>query len=443
MTDSADMTRHLPGAGPIVRTLAACRRHAAALARGHVTWEAFCAITLASCLFLQRLALPAAGLKISVATPVVLALAAWALLEGTLVVEWRRLQMFLGLVAVALFSTAVHINVPIGIAPRISTTSLLYWLAVTAFATLRFRRPVDQDAFFAIASWFLQVMAIAGIAQFLLQFVGLGLFTFRDIIPDQFLIEEQYNVVIPMDSGMLKSNGFFEVEPSVFSQMMALGIMFEVLQGRRLLRLAVLFAGLLLSFSGTGWMVFGTFVAVLAVGAGRRGLFGAVMLVIIGTLAFTALSYALPDAAAMMTSRVNEFALPGSSGHLRFVTPFQAIEAVWQFAPWTAVTGVGPGAAELLAVPFLYSLESPVKILLEYGWGGLFFYMALLITGQRTRAQLILLLPCLVLLMVTGGYHQFSPILFPIVLVCDVAFLRDQPVKQDRLAPALRALQHA
>ena len=49
---------------------------------------------------------------------------------------------------------------------------------------------------------------------------------------------------------------------------------------------------------------------------------------------------------------------------------------------------------------------------------------AVLIRAARTRRQAILLVPSLVLLMFTGGYHQFSPILFLFILICDTAFLQ-------------------
>ena len=419
------------------------RQHLNALRRGDVTCEMLTAITLFSCLFLQRFAVPTGGgPKISLATPVVLGATLLALLSGHLVVERRRFALYLGLVAVALFSTAVAMNLQLAIAPRISNTSLLYWLAITGFAVFRFRRPMAERAFFGLVSDFLLVVAVAGILQFLLQFVGLRLFTFTGLVPDSFLIEEQYAVVIPMDAGF-RSNGFFTVEPSVFSQFMALAIAIEVQQHRRIRRIGVLFAGLLMSASGTGYLILAAFVAVLAVGAGRRGFIGAVVIGIAGVLAFIALSFALPSVAGMMTSRMDEFGMQGTSGNERFVTPFMALDAVWKFAPWTPLTGIGPGAAEQIAVPFFYRMNAPVKILLEYGFGGLFFYLAVLIAGRRTASQLILLLPCLVLLLLTGGYQQFSPVLFLIVLICDVAYLEPSRAAPGRRVQAGTQLLHA
>jgi hypothetical protein len=121
---------------------------------------------------------------------------------------------------------------------------------------------------------------------------------------------------------------------------------------------------------------------------------------------------------------MGEFSMPGTSGNERFVTPFMALSAVLADAPWTFLTGIGPGASEELTLPFFYRLNTPIKVLMEYGAGGLFFYLALLVSGTRPRRQWLLLAPMLTLLLLTGGYHQFSPVLFPVLLLGTVATLR-------------------
>jgi len=397
--------------------------------RGRLGVNAFTWGTLFCCLVLQRFAVPAGGLKISVATPLVLGLAAWAVASGTLVIERRRMALYCGLCAVALFSVAAKINLPLAIAPRMSTTSLAYWLAITAFAVLRFRHSVSEAAFFRIVSLALAALAVAGLAQFVLQFAGLSFFAFTGIVPGQFLIEEQYAVVIPMDHGLNRSNGFFLIEPSVFSQFMAVGVVVEALYSRRATYFALFFAALLSSSSGTGWMVLGSYIAVLAVSAGRRGLIGAILLAAGCALAFAALSVVLPDIADTMSGRMYEFTLPGTSGNERFVTPFMALRDLLGAAPWAFVTGAGPGGSEQLMVPYFYALNTPVKVLMEYGIFGLLFYLGLLTWGTRTKRQAMLLVPLMVLLLLTGGYHQFSPILFAVLLMGTVAFVHQDDAR--------------
>jgi len=394
---------------------------------GYVSCETLTWITLVSGLMLQRFVFPAGGsLKISIATPLVLGATGWALLCNSIVIERRRLSMYLGLLAVAFLSTAVQYNLPLAIAPRMSLTSLAYWLAITAFAVVRFRQPMGERTFFGMVSLAIQIVAVAGVAQFMLQFVGIRLFEFTGIVQDRFLNEDQFAVVLGLEGGLFRSNGFFLVEPSVFSQVMALGIIVEAQVFRRPGRFALFFAGLLMSVSGTGWLVLSSYVLVLAIGAGPRGLLGAIALAAAGAIAFGGLSLALPDIAEAMTSRLTEFTYAGTSGNERFVTPFMALNFVWTQAEWAAFTGTGPGSAEQLMVPFFYRMNAPVKILIEYGLFGLFFYLGLLLRGTRTSRQFFLLPPCLVLLLVAGGYHQFSPILFIVVLLCDCAFLKSE-----------------
>ena len=397
--------------------------------RGRLGVNAFTWGTLFCCLALQRLAVPAAGLKVSLATPLVLGLALWGLASGTLVIERRRMALYCGLCAVAMFSVATQVSLPLAMAPRMSTTSLAYWLGITAFAVLRFRHSVSETAFFRLVSLALAALAVAGLLQFALQFVGIGLFSFAGIVPDQFLIEEQYKVVIPIDRGLNKSNGFFLVEPSVFSQFMALAVVIEALYLRRAAYLVLFFAALLLSMSGTGWMVLGSYIAVLAISAGRRGLLGAILLAAGCALAFTALSFVAPDFADMMSGRMYEFTLPGTSGHERFVTPFMALQDLFNAAPWVSVTGIGPGASEQLMVPYIYHLNTPVKVLMEYGVFGLTLYLALLTWGTRPKRQSTLLVPLMALLLLTGGYHQFSPILFAVLLIGTVAYVREDEIR--------------
>ena len=117
--------------------------------------------------------------------------------------------------------------------------------------------------------------------------------------------------------------------------------------------------------------------------------------------------------------------------------------AVLEAAPRVVFTGIGPGAATDLVLPFRYWLNTPVKLLLEYGVLGLGFYLLLLLTATRTPRQTRLIVPLFVLLMFTGGYQQFSPILFPVLLLLDVAFLRADGRADESGRPRQRVSVHA
>ena len=99
-------------------------------------------------------------------------------------------------------------------------------------------------------------------------------------------------------------------------------------------------------------------------------------------------------------------------------------------APWAVLTGIGPGTSEHLALPYPYSMNSPTKILVEYGAVGLVLYLALLTSAARTARQRMLLLPVLVMLLFDGNWCQFPPVLFPALLIITVARLRETPAAQ-------------
>jgi hypothetical protein len=424
----------------LARTPAAAQPVSAATARAsasRLTASRFVVLVLLSCLVLQRFALPAGGgLEISLATPLVLGLSGWALGAGLLRIDRLRAAVFLGLCFVASVATAVHINLPLAIAPRFSIPSLIYWLAITGFGVFGLREPLPESVLFRLLLRCLALVAVAGLLQFAAQFAGLRLFAFSGVVPDRFLIEGQYNLVIPFGSGdALKSNGFFLVEPSVFSQFMAVGVIAEAIAFRRPAWLLLFLAGLLASASGTGWLVLGAYVAWTAIGSGLRGLWAALVVSLTAALTFVAASLVLPDVTGSLSSRLGEFSEPGSSGYDRFVTPVPAWRAVLKAAPWSFFTGIGPGASEQLLVPFVYTLNTPIKILTEYGLFGLLLYLGLLLCAQRSPWQAALTPPLLVLLLLTGGYHQFSPILFPVLLLINVVRLRrDEPAPQQQFA---------
>ena len=237
-------------------------------------------------------------------------------------------------------------------------------------------------------------MAVTGIVQFAAQFVGLRLFSFRGIVPASLLFEDGYNPQIPIGIGSLfKSNGGFMLEPSVFSQFMAFGLMLEVLVLRRPRVLALFTAGLVLSMSGTGWIVLAAFVISVAFSMGRRGIaIAAMTLALLGLLAGAATVLA-PNAAGAFASRLDEVVRPGTSGHLRFVTPFWLLNDVLTEEPSAALLGIGSGGSERVLRPYEYTVNTPVKIALDYGFPALAVYVVLLAAGRKTLAQRSVLLP--------------------------------------------------
>jgi hypothetical protein len=392
----------------------------------------FSVLIFLAALLLQRFGLPTSGSEIplSIVGPLGLLLGALWLLRGALVLDQRRVIALLALTAIGCLGTLMSMSAATARFAAVSWPSLFQFLVLSLFALLTFREAVDEERFFAAINGCILLVGVVGILQFLLQFAGISLFSFAEFgVPIRYTLEMYYNISNAVGfGGLYKANGFL-VEASVYSQFMALGLAIELVYFRRSRHLAIFALGLVLSFSGTGWMVLGAFVAGAVVRLGARGLmigFGALA---VSALALGVLAFTLPDQFEYFVGRVDEFSSPGSSAHIRFVSPWWALSDIMEETPWALLVGAGAGAAERLhtQVSYLYGINSPMKVLVEYGLPGLVAYFMLFLAADRTPRQSAVMLPVMMLFLFMGTYVQFAPILFPILLITSVARLRPTP----------------
>lgn len=390
----------------------------------------FTGLLLMSALMLQRFGPTIGSSYLCVVGPIGLLLAGFGLLQGALAFSRARLTLFIALIGSILLGGAMRAAVPDYYGTPASWLSLVQFMALTFFGAFAFARPVSETRFFRVVNGCFLFVAIAGALQFLLQFVGLSLFTFTEFIPSNWLLEGPYMTVISIaDSGFLKSNGLFLVEPSVFSQYMGLAIIIEILAFRRIGYLLVFAAGLMCSISGTGWLVIITFVITASLSLGARGVLLALMTALIAIFALAGLAVFFPAGYDFFISRTGEFSAMGSSAHQRFVTPWWLANYVFSRTPWVGLYGLGAGVSEHLGMQpaWDYNTNPPVKISLEYGLPCFVLYVLFLVKAHRTSVQKALFIPVLELLMFDGGSSQFAPILFPSMLLITVANLEAGP----------------
>lgn len=226
---------------------------------------------------------------------------------------------------------------------------------------------------------------------------------------------------------------FTEAMPEeTFFRLINGGLILVALAG--LLQFALQTAGLALlsSASGTGWLVLGSFLITACFSMGMRGVATAAIvgLTLVAVLAGVALLQ--PEFAATLVDRLDEVTRQGTSGHLRFVTPFWMLGDILSRQPQAVLFGLGAGVSERLTMPYEFTVNTPVKIIAEYGLPALLAYVCLFLFGEKTHVQRALTAPALVLLLLTGGYQQFPPILFFIGLLLCVARLTPaaQPKRQ-------------
>jgi hypothetical protein len=326
----------------------------------------------------QRVGLSLGSYSLNLALPVAYGLLCVGALSGVLLVSLERLLCY-GAVAVLGFASAA-LNT--GSASLASFALLLVIYAPFVFALGPLALAGSSSAW--LTRVFLNVAlfcALAGILQFYGQFVVRApwLFDFTTLLPSLLHGPEGYNTVIAVGS-FYKSNGFFFLEPSMFSFFMALAALVEWGGERRYARLACFGLALLLTYSGTGLLA-------LAVGLlfplaprtlfriALAGLAGALALWLLGDL--LNLSYTL--------GRVTEFGSERSSAYHRYVGPLRLVASSFDLASASTWLGHGPGTIRHAKAAFDFHDPTWAKLMFEYGLLGSAAVVALFASALRRR----------------------------------------------------------
>lgn len=363
-------------------------------------------------IFLQRFALPIgqAGIAANLFVTL-LALAALAA-RGVFVVDLARaglLFVFLACVWVSAFINAGHASVP---------SAMLVMVIYLPFAlALRAPHGVFQACIRAYQTMVL-VCALCGIAQYLAQFVIKSdyLFTFEGLFPDSILLHHFGNQQpLYYGSQIFKSNGFFLVEPSTFSQYLALAILFEVLFfGGLSLRMVAYGVALPLSYSGTGLIVLILLMPWVLLQQRAYKTIGLLVVLVIIALA-TGKSWHM-DA---LIRRVSEFGYENTSATARYIA------AAWLIAdkllpyPQDLLFGYGPGAFFQYTKDVAHETHDPVwaKLLFEYGLFGLGSFILLFATAVFAGAPSTWVAAALTIGFLTFGGMLLDPRLNLLILL--------------------------
>jgi hypothetical protein len=326
-------------------------------------------ILLAS-VFLQRFGVPLGIAGISFNLLVNLIVVGILALRGCLYIDPVRMALYLIFTAYALTSAVFNID-------HASVPSALLMVAMyLPFAFML--RPMEglfEDCLSAFRTIAL-ICASCGIAQFFLQFVISSklLYTFDGFLPAQILLQG-FATFLPISYGstITRSNGFFFLEPSVFSQFIALAIIVELLYFQVKWRLAVYGAALLFSYSGTGMI---TLILVPAILASRRSVGIVMALVLLGGLVFATSDLWHLD---VIQERADEFDSTNTSGHARFIAPAVLLSQYLFPNPHGLLLGIGPGSLHQYTIQMPYETHDPVwaKLLFEYGVVGAIIFLIL------------------------------------------------------------------
>lgn len=323
--------------------------------------RAFVSFCVILCLVTQKLALHLAGFEFSLVIFIFPVLMLGLFFLHQIRVNSGRLFMF----CIVAFLSAVSFLVNIYSS---GLTSYVYFLILYLFLCFDF--PLSDDIRGTVVSTVRVVLigsAFIGIAQFMGQLAGLKYVDIFDMVPEQFKLSG-FNTYYPLFYGsrIIKSNGWLYLEPSFFSQFMALGILIELsLSGKRLgareiTRIAIYGVGLICSFSGTGILILLFFFipALRKISPSRR------IIIILGMIVVFIL-FAASEYADAIFRRVSEFGSNSSSAAIRFINPYK--EAFHPADGKTFFFGVGAGRS-IVGTRLQSNHNAVTKVMIEYGF---------------------------------------------------------------------------
>lgn len=369
---------------------------------------------------------PFADMSLGVALPMIFGVTCLGLMAGAFQVHLGRLYMYLLLAIWACVSQLFS--------DSFSKTSLIFLLAVFVPYLVQLKgdgRPGDAGRFDP-QEFFVTVgtcVALLGCAQYAAQFViGTALaFPIEHFLPDPLLIKG-FNYLNPLryGSSTFKANGVFFLEPSYFSQFVAISLLVELSNKIRLTRIAAHVAALACTFSGTGLIVLGCGVLTLAVARRRWDLLAVGALVVLVAVIFGD-SLGL----SVFLDRSSEFSSTNSSGFERFVAWTYMLEDRFWDASSRAWTGYGAGSFVGLAKVARYNAAetSFAKIIFEYGLPGITLYFGFLVycivTSPVAAAVKAGFIACLLM---NGAFSEMNAALMLTLLLWPAPLLR-QPLR--------------
>ncbi|MHA6630580.1 hypothetical protein ACU61A_34510 [Pseudonocardia sichuanensis] len=289
---------------------------------------------------LQRIVVP--GTVVFVALPIAFLVVGALAVRGHIVADVPRTLAYLG--AVALCGAATLVSTGWAGLDSSSLTSLAL-LAVMYVPCCGRLTPALRRRFPDVLEFFQRLMcavAVVCLGQYVAQ---LGGWTFEDLLsflPSGMIASTvEYNLSYPVSYGspIYKSNGIVFLEASFCSQFLAMAIIVQILLGRGYWRIALLAAGLATTFSGTGVVLLGAGLLVLAVRRGGRWAARAAVAVVAAVVAVS-----FTPAGELLVDRSTETAQEGSSGYIRFVAPYDLVLAAVPSDTSALLAGRGPGS---------------------------------------------------------------------------------------------------
>jgi hypothetical protein len=327
---------------------------------------------LASALFLQRFSLPFGETYLALDFVPTVFILLYQFFSGKLLIQYDRFCWFLAVGVATTCSLMLNFK---------STMLTSFFLFLVLYSLFMLSRPSALHQYkntLQAFQFMVMLLSWLAVAQFLAQFVvdGSKLIMFFGIIPD-FLLgvfkTGGMNTIHPIEgSTLLKSNGLFLSEPSTLSQVVAVGILVEILEFRRTPYLLAMVPGFLMAYSGTGLIILLLFLPLAGIHHRKAGF----SMLLVGVFALGLFATGIIDL-SVFSSRVGEFGETHASGFARFISPVWLLAKFFDTSPFQAwVIGSGPGTVKTFADVWYGGFPVTwLKLLYEYGMVGFFIFL--------------------------------------------------------------------
>ncbi|MGN6376264.1 MAG: condensation domain-containing protein [Sphingomonas sp.] len=313
-------------------------------------------IMLWSSVLLQKVAIPG-----NIEVPLFIMIGGLGVLVATgwAKVSLPRLMFFTLLVLSMVLSQLVA-----GGGRSFSFQSLL--LAFPLYAIFVFVVPLARDDILVVLRRFqgiaLFIAAMVAL-QWALQGAGIPIPNVEDWMPKD-TIYHTFNYVQPLAwrAEYMKPNGFFMLEASHTSQILAMAAVIEICVFRRMAVIITLICAQLASFGGTGFVLLLACSVVFPFVLSRR-----TMVLLIGGALLVVAGASQTAVWKNFSSRTTELNKPNSSGNGRFIAPYGFMVDMLTKSRTAIVSGIGPGNGKESKDSDQLVMNPVVKAIAEYG----------------------------------------------------------------------------
>ncbi len=313
--------------------------------------------------FLQKIAIPIGGIQIFLALPLILAITALGFITRRLEIKSDNLLLYLIMVAILSLTQILG-------GQSFSVGSILLLIIIHAPYMFKMKSGLGMGGIqFIYFQRIMVIIAIIGIVQYSAQYViGSYLAFFLDLMPMQNIILQGFNSTIPLSYGgsIFKSNGFFLLEPSSFSQLLAVAIMVEIIYFKNWKRVILFIGAIAVTFSGTGLIILFALVPIYLVQHRKFFILGLMVFAVV-----TAPIWSPIVGVDKTVNRASELSSTKSSGYARFASIIPTLNTY--IVPQTSTFLFGLGAGSIIdtfaSTTVDYERHNPSwgKMIFEYG----------------------------------------------------------------------------